>query len=256
MSNHIHTLTDLATKLNELVTKHHGIILKNTQLNYQLREAEAERIETLASFSHEMKKPLAILRSLLWQLQCDSKKITHDELADKMDKEIGRATALLDNVITLNKLELRKISPPIDIDISQSCRAELARYELRFPQHSWHAKIESDLHLTISPELIFGILENLLENAAKYTPDRGMITLRLYRKASNIVLSVSDTGVGMTLAEQARVLMPFQRGNTAVAGSGLGLTILTRAIEQLAAKLNIQSKKNIGSVFTVTIPYL
>ncbi len=232
-------------------------MLRNTALNQRLREEEVSRLTTLSQLSHELKKPLSIIRATLDRVQKARTVKKQTELLVNIDSEVGRATELLDDIIVLNQLEIKQVSKPQKLDLSQLCQTIYKQRTQTNIEHKWSSQIESGIHLTTAPEHIFCILENLLDNAAKYTPTGGQIELQLTSSAKRIELVVRDTGIGLTPASQKRILEPFYRtrdANKQASGTGLGLAIVAQAVSNLGGELTIESQKGKGSAFQVVLP--
>jgi two-component system sensor histidine kinase SenX3 len=206
--------------------------------------------------AHELKKPLAVIRALLYKLgKSDTEQCR--EIVPQIDFEVSGATATLDNIITINKLELRQLSPSTELDLSVLCQKILDQRRDLYQHHFWKAKITTGVRLITPAENIFYILENLLDNAAKYSPGGTTVTLTLKQTKDSITLSVQDAGQGVSQTEQEHIFEPFywtQSALSQAAGSGLGLAIVLRATSNLGGKLALQSKPKAGTTFTVTIP--
>lgn len=105
--------------------------------------------------------------------------------------------------------------------------------------------------------LLRRILTNLLSNALKFT-DRGVVTLRAARRDSGLVLSVLDTGLGISQQDRPRLFQKFaqlERTKTKRhAGTGLGLAIVKNLVDLLGGSLSVRSEPGVGSEFTVTLP--
>ena len=102
------------------------------------------------------------------------------------------------------------------------------------------------------------VLQNLLDNAVQYTPPGGRITVRAARQDAQIVVSVSDTGIGIPHAEQERIFERFYRVDAArsreVGGTGLGLAIAKHLVEAHGGRLTVESEVGRGSTFSVFLP--
>ncbi len=102
------------------------------------------------------------------------------------------------------------------------------------------------------------ILSNLLSNAVKFTPEGGRVLLKAEADATHVVLTVSDTGVGIAAEEQELVFEKFRQGGSALtrehAGTGLGLSIVRELTKLLGGEVTLQSELGRGSTFTVRLP--
>ncbi len=250
-------LAKLTANLSALAEKQHSSWLQNTALNYRLRREENTRLTTLAQLSHELKKPFSIIRALLDQAHKADTNRKQINLIAEINTEIDRATNMLDDIITLNQLKLKQVNDPYKLNLSRLCREIYEQRTLIHQRHTWYADIAPDIYLTVAPEHICCILENLLDNATKYTPTNGSITFELKNSNRQIHLIVRDTGIGLTQSEQKHILEPFYRARDAnhqASGTGLGLAIVAQAVNNLAGELVIKSKKGKGSTFCILLP--
>ena len=114
--------------------------------------------------------------------------------------------------------------------------------------------------LTTDPNVLQLILDGLIDNAIKYTPNGGKIQLQIQRKRkeNTVLFTVKDTGMGIPATEQERVFEKFYRGTNVVKlmkdGNGMGLYIIRRLVERLNGTLSFQSKENKGTLFRVKLP--
>ncbi|HTY81362.1 MAG TPA: ATP-binding protein, partial [Dehalococcoidales bacterium] len=106
------------------------------------------------------------------------------------------------------------------------------------------------------PVRVERVLNNLIDNAIKYSPDGGDITVSARLKNDEVVLSVKDNGIGITAADQARLFRPFERLETSsdIMGIGLGLNVCRRLIEAQGGRIWVESERGKGSTFFFTLP--
>lgn len=246
------SIDDLIARFTRLADEHRALIVAHGAMHHRLREAEAARLTALAEAAHELKKPLTRLALRIDRLPIDS------EVATAMHADITRASRLIDDIITLNQLELRHVSPTETINIGTICRSIVTHYSLASNDRVWHTDIAEDITIDAPPEYVYAIIENLTQNAAKYTPTGGTITIRLVRdERGDIRLTVADTGIGIAPEMREHILRPFARAENGVktaAGSGLGLAIVRTAIDAMNGTLTIASEVGRGSSFIVTLP--
>ena len=120
--------------------------------------------------------------------------------------------------------------------------------------------------MRVSPNIVMNgdrskleqIVYNLTENALKYTPDGGQITVTLQARGHNAILSVQDNGVGIPEEDQAHIFERFYRVDKArsrdTGGTGLGLSIVRQLVTMHGGTITVQSKPGQGSTFTVQLP--
>ncbi|MBR0446250.1 MAG: HAMP domain-containing histidine kinase [Oscillospiraceae bacterium] len=223
----------------------------------ELSGTETLRTDFIANVSHELKTPLAVMGNYATMLQRPG--ITEEERNDyaKAISQASRKLAqLIANILKLNKLENQQIFPsPAEFDLSQQLCESLLGFE-----DAWEAKnleietdIEDDVRIKSDPELLSLVWNNLISNAVKFTPDGGAIRVELKAKADAIIVSVSDTGCGMTPEVGRHIFEKFYQGDTshATQGNGLGLALVKRVVDILNGEIGVQSTYGQGSTFTV-----
>jgi signal transduction histidine kinase len=116
--------------------------------------------------------------------------------------------------------------------------------------------VPADLQVSFAPASLRSIVYNLLSNALKYRdPARpAQVWLRAEPQASGVVLTVRDNGLGLSESQQERLFKAFQRLHTHVEGTGVGLYMIKRLIDNAGAKIAVTSTPGVGSTFTVTFP--
>jgi signal transduction histidine kinase len=214
--------------------------------------------------SHELRTPLSTILLQVSTLMKYYDRFDESErrsMIKEMQEQSQILRDLIEDILELSRLDAHR-SPPNKqwFDLVATCHEVLGALEL--------AIAAKDLSLTLDglsgsryvmgdPNQIARVLRNLLNNAIKYTPSGGAITLRLRQIGSNITLAVSDTGIGMTPEEVAHVFDRFYRAAQAIrmaSGTGLGLAISKEIIDLHNGDIQATSTPAEGSTFTVTLP--
>ena len=103
-----------------------------------------------------------------------------------------------------------------------------------------------------------GVFTNLVNNAIKYTPEKGEITIRVTGEGENVKVEVSDTGIGISKGDLPRIFDRFYRVKSErtrqIVGTGLGLSIVKHIVEAHLGKISVESDEGAGSIFTVVLP--
>jgi len=180
------------------------------------------------------------------------------EYAKAISHSCRRLAALITNILKLNKLENQQIFPKHEeYDLS----AQLCEVLLRF-EDAWDEKglnIETDIddgiRIRSDGELLNLVWSNLISNAVKFTPGGGTIRVSLKADAHCIVVSVSDTGCGMTAETGKHIFEKFYQGDTshATQGNGLGLALVKRVVDILNGEITVRSTPGQGSTFSVKV---
>jgi signal transduction histidine kinase len=223
----------------------------------ELSGTETLRTDFIANVSHELKTPLAVMGNYATMLQRPG--ITQDEKNEyaKAISEAARKLAqLITNILKLNKLENQQIFPqPKEFDLGEQLCESLLGFE-----DAWEDKnleIETDMEENVriksDPELLSLVWNNLISNAAKFTPHGGRIGLSLKTEGGSVVVQVCDTGCGMKPETGVHIFEKFYQGDTshATQGNGLGLALVKRVVDILNGEISVQSVYGQGSTFTV-----
>ncbi len=248
-----------------------AVALTNVRLYQQLEQQRRELEETsrhksefLASMSHELRTPLnAVIgfsEVLLERMFGDLNERQADYVRDILDA--GRHLLdLLNDVLDLSKVEAGRMEiEQSTFPVADAVHGVLALLRERAQQSG--LELVSDLSsapgLVRADELRFKqVLVNLVGNAVKFTPAGGSVTVTATRDGSDLVLTVTDTGVGIAEDERERIFDSFQQGSRStsqVEGTGLGLTLTRRIVELHGGRVWLASEVGVGSTFGVTFP--
>jgi PAS domain S-box-containing protein len=205
-----------------------------------LREADRRKDEFLAILAHELRNPLAPIRNSLHVLRLTSRSDpTAERVSELMERQVNQMVRLVDDLfevsrITRGKIELRQERIEIAavlrgaVETSRSL-VEASHHQLRLDLPAEPLTIEGD------PVRLTQVFANLLNNAAKYTPEGGRIDLEVRGEGDHVVVSIRDTGAGIAPEMLSRVFDPFTQGNrskgTSLGGLGIGLTLVKMLVE-------------------------
>jgi len=244
--------TEISEKLKNLIERQHELTLGSTAIEHLIRKNEIGRAKETACFLHEIKKPLAVIRGLIYRCNAQTSPELITETGKEIDVEISRAVKLLDDMTMITHLEV-KPKDTQKISFSKICESAFAQQQANFPSHRFCKKIEKKVEIRSSAEEALMIAKNLLENAGKHTPANSKINFSLKKSSSEIILKVEDNGKGFSKTDQKHIFTPFYKSGKN-AGNGLGLTMAKYAVERLRGTIEIYSKKGVGSKFIVKIP--
>jgi len=178
---------------------------------------------------------------------------------DQIEAEIRSITQFLDDILEMARIEASGV--PIrdeTVDISELLTnltsrnaAQYSAVRLRVVGCDYPLIGRTNFHLL---DRIFG---NLISNAFKYTPAEGEVSVSLTSLGERMTLTVRDTGIGIPVADHARLFEPFHRANNArgIKGTGLGLYIVKRAVVLLDGQIEIESAEGRGTTFLVSLPF-
>lgn len=228
----------------------------------EVHALERVRRDFVANLSHEMKTPLTAIRGFAETLLEGSV----EEEAERrrflriIREHAVRLARLTDDLLKLARIEAGKmeveavpvrIAEVLDL-VLDSARVKAGRRTLRLAGDPDGVVVSTD------PNLLTEILQNLVDNAVQYTADDGAVEIRGRVLQREVRISVTDNGVGIPKAHQARIFERFYRvdpaRSRAVGGTGLGLTIARHTAERLGGRLALKSTPGRGSVFTLSLP--
>lgn len=235
------------------------------QAHRALEAADRQKNDFLATLAHELRNPLAPIRYGIALLQRDPGMDARDKAVRIIDRQAGHMARLLDDLldlsrITRNVVELKR--EPVELHAIANAALENARPMAEEHRHRLETDIEpGPLWVHGDPARLLQIVDNLLNNACKYTEDGGRITLRARRAGDRCIIEVSDTGVGVAPDKAAAVFTMFGQVNPAMqatkGGLGIGLAVVRRLVELHGGSIAVRSDGlGQGSTFTVMLPRL
>ncbi len=223
-------------------------------------ESERLRNSLLAALSHDLRTPLASVIGLAESLALTKPPLSgaQQESAQAIADEARRMSALVTNLLEMARIEsgdvkLRRQWMPLEEVVGsalKSARAALAR-------HPVTVNLPPDLPLVeFDAALIERVLYNLLENAAKYTPDGTRVTVAAEVAGGNVVVTVSDEGPGIPRGQEELIFEKFTRGSreSTLPGVGLGLAISRAIIDAHRGTIRAANAPNGGARFSFTLP--
>ncbi|MEY4848371.1 MAG: hypothetical protein RLZZ36_1484 [Pseudomonadota bacterium] len=220
-------------------------------------QLETMRKDFVANASHELRSPLTVISGYLETLALD------DTLPDDLRGPIGemrrqseRMTTIISDLLELSRLEAtdeQVVGTPIDVvGLLTLLRKDLSARDAK--AHAVELRIESPDGLMGDQGLIHSAFWNLVDNAAKYTPSGGTITLRWWTDDDGGHFAVTDTGPGIAVEHLPRLTERFYRVDPGRArdkgGSGLGLAIVRHVLQKHGGELKIESVEGRGSTFS------
>ncbi len=251
--------TDLAMATD--LAQRAAIAIQNALLYQQVREADRRKDEFLAMLAHELRNPLAPIRSGLDLLAMESG--GHREIVELMQDQVEHVVRLVDDLLDVSrimrgKVELRKESVPLADLVKRSVNAVQSTVDSRQQQLTVHLESDS-MYLNADPVRIVQVLQNLLTNASKYMDAGGKIELTVERRNEMAVITVRDTGVGIEEELLPQVFDLFTQSSRSLdraqGGLGIGLTLVQRLVEMHGGTVSAHSDGlGHGSTFVVCLP--
>ncbi len=232
-------------------------------LTERLKNMEENRKRLLANLVHEIGRPLGSLQSAVQALisGADKDSELRSDLLDGMSGEIHRLNRLVSELANLHNelagtLTLNR-KPVVIRDWLQTI-TEIYHQEAVNKGLAWDCQINPDLPVVnIDSEQLTLAVQNLISNAIRYTPSGGKVHVSAEMELEDLVISIKDTGPGISQDEQKKVFEPFTRGSSArrfSQGMGLGLTIAREMTEAHGGRIELVSTPGAGSNFRIIIP--
>lgn len=225
----------------------------------ELGSTELFRNDFINNFSHEFKTPIVSIRGFARELQRpDLTDEQRREYVDIIAQESDRLANMASNILLLSKLENQQIVS----DRAQFYLDEQIRKALLMLEKQWTDKdieLNIDLHECLyefNENMLLQVWLNLFGNAIKFTPVGGIIFCRLYEENDEVVVSIRDTGSGMTPEVRQHIFDKFYQGDPSHsdAGNGIGLNIVRRILILCNGRIEVESQVGEGSTFTVRLP--
>ena len=212
----------------------------------------------MMAITHELKTPIAVaklnLETLLKYSLSEEKK---QKMLQATLQETNRLNTLASNILVSSQLEggRYRLSKE-ELDFSELVKTAFNDFKNRFPDRHWESDIEPEIDIDGDPLLLQILVNNLLENAMKYSPKEGVITCKLHQKNKTIQFHMLDEGAGIPDDEKKRIFEKFYRiGNETTRttkGTGLGLYLCKKIVEDHHGHIRVADNTPRGSNFMVS----
>ncbi len=230
-------------------------------LRQQLQTEITKRIEYTRGLVHELKTPITPILAAAELLLEEIREPPLDNLVKSISRSAANINRRIDELLDMARSEVAMLSVnPEPTDMSILLREVVGEMMLVARNNSQSLVLEIPQTLPLAEadkDRVKQVLLNLLNNAIKYTPPRGKISVNAQRDAAILVISVSDSGPGMTAEQQEHLFEPYYRiddSRQKLSGLGLGLYLSKSLIELHGGHIWVQSEKNKGSTFSFSLP--
>src|SRR5450432_4092920 len=231
-----------------------GAIFLRSAIIRQFR-IQKQQQNFMMAITHELKTPISIAKLNMETLQKHALDETKKEkILRSTLQEINRLNTLTGNILVSAQLEGGSyLFNKEDLDFSQIVMESFNDFEGRFPNRTWHTDLEPGLFISGDPLLMQILVNNLIENAIKYSPPAALITIILKREKEQGILEVKDEGLGIPKKERNRIFQKFYRvGNEdtrTAQGTGLGLYLCRKIAQDHKMHLRVSDNHPRGTVF-------
>lgn len=251
-------LSVLAVTFNKMA----DTIVKNIK---ELQSVESLRRELIANVSHDLRTPLALLQGYIETLQMKKSELSPDE-SDRylsiIQKSSEKLSKLVDQLFEYSKLEARQIEPHKEpFSISELAHDMFEKYQqmAKKRQINLSLKIPEKIPLVYADiSLVERVIQNLIDNALKFTPEGGTVSIEISSDDKKIAVGIKDTGRGIPKEELSEIFDRHKQSSTRASGddhgAGLGLAIVSKILEIHNSTIEVMSKPNFGTTFRFELP--
>jgi signal transduction histidine kinase len=229
-------------------------------------EMEVLKIKSdfVSAVSHEFKTPLTSIKALIERLKEGKVKdeVKMEQYFSLISQDADKLTRLVKNILDFSKIEEGKKEYEFaETDVTQLLRLQVETFRKgKFQKEiEMHTQIEEGIPpLYVDQEALSQAINNLLDNALKFSPGRKEIFVNLKRDKENAIIEVEDKGIGIPQDELGKIFEKFYQGRNALRqsarGTGLGLTLVKHTVEAHGGRISVKSKVGQGSTFSLIFP--
>ncbi|SIN87393.1 PAS domain S-box-containing protein [Singulisphaera sp. GP187] len=237
--------------------------IENARLYQALRETDHRKDEFLATLAHELRNPLAPIRTGLQILRLRREANQTDQTLDMMERQLGHMVHLIDDLMDVSRVSSGKITlrtERIELKTVVESAVETSRQLIEESGHELVIKLPAEPIVLEADRTRLGqVLANLLNNAAKYSEPGGRIELTTQRVGDEALIRVKDTGVGIPAEMLPKIFDMFTQVGASLersqGGLGIGLTLVRRLVELHGGRIEARSKgSGHGSEFEIRLP--
>ncbi len=212
--------------------------------------------------SHEFRTPLATISATTETLLAYRDRLDRGQFDARLHKiltQVGHMKEMMDDVLQLARIQAHRVEfVPAVADLQALCCDIIEEFRGR-PEYKERINYENNclpVQLNFDPRLMRHIIGNLIANGLKYSRNKNPITVNLCQDPENVILQVTDDGIGIPDADLNHIFEPFHRASNVgtISGTGLGLSITKEAVEMHGGRIHIATAVGTGTTVTVTLP--
>ena len=221
-------------------------------------EVHQQQQNFLLSVTHELKSPLAAIKLVLQTLvKRDLTKDKRDQLIGNSIEDVGRLDDLVENMLLATRIENNSYSYPKELfDFSELVKSIFDRAIITSENtRNFQQQIEEKIVIMGDRFALGSLINNILENAIKYSPNAAFVHVQLYQQSNKIFFIVADQGVGIADSERQKIFQKFYRSGNELTrqnkGTGLGLFIVAQVAKNHQAKVLVSNNQPKGTIFEI-----
>lgn len=229
------------------------------QMTDELAGIEMLRSDFINNFSHEFKTPIVSIMGFAKLLK--TKDLSEEEKEEYLDiiiSECKRLSDLSSNVLNLSKVEsIAVLSDTVSYNVTEQIRESILQLEGKWEEKEIEFQLDlNDCLISCKPELLKQVWVNLIDNAVKFSPQRGEISIYTKQTDNSFIFRISDNGIGMDSRTQEKIFERFYQGDIShsTEGNGLGLSLVRKIITLHRGTIRVESEPGKGTIFIVTLP--
>lgn len=251
---------DFSVRLNERGPHEMESISQSfNRMAEELGGIEVLRTDFINNFSHEFKTPIVSIKGFAEMLKyADLTEEQRNEYLDIVIDESARLSALATNVLNLSKIETQSILAETQrFNIGEQLRQCILLLDSKIEKKELELSADiGDPYFVGSKELLSQVWVNLLDNAIKFTPEKGNIDVSLIEKNTGIIITIKDSGCGIKSESIPHIFDKFYQADTshATQGNGIGLAVAEKIIKLHGGDITVHSELCKGTTFTVYLP--
>ena len=229
----------------------------------KMKSVDTLRRDLIANVSHDLRTPLAILKGYIETLQMKQDTLSEPEKQEYLQithDNVDKLSTLINQLFEYSKLEAEQVSPVKEpFSITELSHDLIAKFKVLAAQKQIALQMDDPTENSMvfaDVSLVERALQNLIENAIKYTDPQGKVVLSIKRKDKNVEINITDTGSGIPLSEQPYIFDRYKQVDKSAKkqGFGLGLAIVKKIMDLHGTTITVLSKPSEGSSFIFNLP--
>lgn len=256
---------ELQQQLHQERNQLHLLKQKLSVVNDKLRRLDRLKTLFLSMAAHDLRTPLTAISGYTGLIMKSHQSVAPqktEHYLTQIQTQCERLQRLTNDILNLGQIEQGQFSLQLaDVELNDVVRGAVALLRYQIERRSQEMRLDladSPINLQLDRRRMEQVLYNLINNAIKYTPEEGKISISTRREGETAVLQIADTGIGVTQDEAQRLFQLYYRTDGVeeqkIQGTGLGLYIVRQVVVAHGGQIDVESEPGAGTVFTVKLP--